>query len=85
MLTLALDNSIDAIYLLNMQEPPCLLLSEQLFNEYNIPYLMATITYSDIDPRKKAFIFELDDVLYPEKDYYTRYITFLRIFWSTRN
>ena len=25
--------------------------------------------YSDIDKRKKAFIFELDDVLYPEKDY----------------
>jgi phosphoglycolate phosphatase-like HAD superfamily hydrolase len=25
--------------------------------------------YSDIDPRKTAFIFELDDVLYPEKDY----------------
>jgi FMN phosphatase YigB (HAD superfamily) len=31
---------------------------------------MAAITYSDIDPRKKAFIFELDDVLYPAKDYY---------------
>src|SRR5579872_5827592 len=27
------------------------------------------IKYSDIDPRKDAFIFELDDVLYPEKDY----------------
>ena len=25
--------------------------------------------YADIDKRKKAFIFELDDVLYPEKDY----------------
>ena len=25
--------------------------------------------YTDIDRRKKAFIFELDDVLYPEKDY----------------
>ena len=25
--------------------------------------------YSDIDPRKTAFIFELDNVLYPEKDY----------------
>lgn len=25
--------------------------------------------YSDIDDRKTAFIFELDDVLYPEKDY----------------
>jgi hypothetical protein len=36
MLTMALDNSIDAIYLLNMQEAALLLLSEQLFNEYNI-------------------------------------------------
>ena len=26
--------------------------------------------YSDIDPRKSAFLFELDNVLYPEKDYY---------------
>jgi len=25
--------------------------------------------YADIDQRKNAFIFELDDVLYPEKDY----------------
>ena len=25
--------------------------------------------YSDIDNRKTAFIFELDNVLYPEKDY----------------
>ncbi len=25
--------------------------------------------YTDIDPRKKAFVFELDNVLYPEKDY----------------
>lgn len=25
--------------------------------------------YSDIDKRKTAFIFELDDVIYPEKDY----------------
>jgi phosphoglycolate phosphatase-like HAD superfamily hydrolase len=25
--------------------------------------------YPDIDPRKQAFIFELDNVLYPEKDY----------------
>ena len=25
--------------------------------------------YTDIDPRKKAFVFELDDTLYPEKDY----------------
>jgi FMN phosphatase YigB (HAD superfamily) len=31
---------------------------------------MATITYSDVDPHKKAFVFELDDVLYPAKDYY---------------
>lgn len=30
---------------------------------------MAKTTYNDIDPRKKAFIFELDNVLYPEKDY----------------
>src|ERR1022692_756396 len=27
------------------------------------------MNYQDIDKRKKAFIFELDDVLYPEKDY----------------
>ncbi|MXV52049.1 HAD hydrolase-like protein [Pedobacter sp. HMF7647] len=27
------------------------------------------IKYADLDPRKKAFIFELDDVLYPQKDY----------------
>jgi FMN phosphatase YigB (HAD superfamily) len=27
------------------------------------------IKYKDIEPRKDAFIFELDDVLYPEKDY----------------
>ncbi|MEO6521452.1 MAG: HAD hydrolase-like protein [Mucilaginibacter sp.] len=26
-------------------------------------------TYTDIDTRKKAFVFELDNVLYPEKDY----------------
>lgn len=31
---------------------------------------MAVITYNDIDLRKKAFIFDLDDVLYPAKDYY---------------
>ncbi|WP_235853937.1 HAD family hydrolase [Mucilaginibacter terrenus] len=30
---------------------------------------MAAMQYSDIDARKKAFIFELDNVLYPEKDY----------------
>ncbi|MFB9845366.1 HAD family hydrolase [Mucilaginibacter ginsenosidivorans] len=28
------------------------------------------IRYIDIDSRKDAFIFELDDVLYPEKDYW---------------
>lgn len=27
------------------------------------------MTYSDIDKRKSAFIFELDNVIYPEKDY----------------
>jgi len=27
------------------------------------------MTYTDIDKRKTAFIFELDNVLYPEKDY----------------
>jgi phosphoglycolate phosphatase-like HAD superfamily hydrolase len=27
------------------------------------------IRYSDLDTRKDAFVFELDDVLYPEKDY----------------
>ncbi|HVW97359.1 MAG TPA: HAD hydrolase-like protein [Mucilaginibacter sp.] len=27
------------------------------------------MTYTDIDKRKNAFIFELDNVLYPEKDY----------------
>ena len=31
---------------------------------------MPTLTYNDIDRRKKAFVFELDDVLYPAKDYY---------------
>ncbi|TSD66953.1 HAD family hydrolase [Inquilinus sp. KBS0705] len=31
---------------------------------------MARLKYSDIDERKKAFVFELDNVLYPEKDYY---------------
>jgi HAD superfamily hydrolase (TIGR01549 family) len=27
------------------------------------------LTYTNIDARKKAFVFELDNVLYPEKDY----------------
>ncbi|HWV75096.1 MAG TPA: HAD family hydrolase [Pseudosphingobacterium sp.] len=27
------------------------------------------LTYKDLDKTKKAFIFELDDVLYPQKDY----------------
>jgi phosphoglycolate phosphatase-like HAD superfamily hydrolase len=38
-------------------------------------------TYTDIDERKKAFVFELDSVLYPEKDYllqvYYLFATFL--------
>ncbi|TWR26028.1 haloacid dehalogenase [Mucilaginibacter achroorhodeus] len=28
------------------------------------------VNYNDIDPSKKAFIFELDNVLFPAKDYY---------------
>jgi len=27
------------------------------------------LKYKDLDPRKRAFVFELDDVLYPERDY----------------
>lgn len=27
------------------------------------------LTYQDIDPQKEAFVFELDDVLFPKKDY----------------
>lgn len=27
------------------------------------------LRYKDLDPRKRAFVFELDDVLYPERDY----------------
>lgn len=27
------------------------------------------LLYSDLDPSKKAFVFELDNVLYPERDY----------------
>lgn len=27
------------------------------------------MTYADLDPNKKAFVFELDDVLFPTKDY----------------
>ncbi len=30
---------------------------------------MLPMVYNDIDPHKQAFIFELDNVLYPEKDY----------------
>jgi FMN phosphatase YigB (HAD superfamily) len=30
---------------------------------------MPAMKYSDIDKRKSAFIFELDNVIYPEKDY----------------
>lgn len=29
-----------------------------------------TFRYADLDPRKKAFVFELDDVLFPKQDYY---------------
>jgi hypothetical protein len=36
MLTFCLDNNIDTAYLLNQQEAQVLLLSEQLFKEYNI-------------------------------------------------
>lgn len=28
-----------------------------------------TFRYPDLDPRKKAFVFELDDVLFPKQDY----------------
>jgi phosphoglycolate phosphatase-like HAD superfamily hydrolase len=28
-----------------------------------------TFRYADLDPRKKAFVFELDDVLFPKQDY----------------
>lgn len=28
------------------------------------------LKYKDLDPAKKAFIFELDDVIYPERDYH---------------
>lgn len=27
------------------------------------------LEYKDLDPRKKAYVFEMDDVLYPERDY----------------
>ena len=27
------------------------------------------LKYKDLDDRIKAFVFELDDVIYPEKDY----------------
>lgn len=30
---------------------------------------MARLKYDDVDSRKKAFVLELDNVLYPEKDY----------------
>jgi FMN phosphatase YigB (HAD superfamily) len=32
-------------------------------------YELSTMNYFDLDSRKQAFIFELDNVLYPEKDY----------------
>lgn len=35
----------------------------------NTIYKLTLMKYSEIDERKKAFIFELDNVIYPEKDY----------------
>jgi FMN phosphatase YigB (HAD superfamily) len=44
------------------------------------------MNYSDIDGRKQAFIFELDDVLYPEKDYlYQVYYLFASILEYTEH
>ncbi|WP_121244139.1 hypothetical protein [Mucilaginibacter phyllosphaerae] len=42
MLTLCLDNGIEEAYLLDEQEAAVLLLSEQLFNEYNIKLINGT-------------------------------------------
>src|SRR3954466_11218718 len=33
------------------------------------PSYLQQMKYSDISENKQAFVFELDDVLYPEKDY----------------
>jgi len=42
--------------------------------------------YADIDKRKKAFIFELDNVIYPEKDYlYQVYYIFASLLEYTEN
>jgi hypothetical protein len=43
MLTLCLDNHIDTLYLLSPQEAEVLLLSEQLFKEYNINIINGAI------------------------------------------
>ncbi|MBB5394663.1 hypothetical protein [Mucilaginibacter sp. AK015] len=43
MLTLCLDNGFDAVYLLNPQEAAVLLLSEQLFKEYNIDIINGSL------------------------------------------
>ena len=37
--------------------------------KHNAKNVLNAMTYNDLDKRKKAFIFELDNVLYPEKDY----------------
>jgi len=36
----------------------------------NTQRIVNKMKYTDIDSRKQAFIFELDNVLFPEKDYY---------------
>jgi hypothetical protein len=43
MLTLCLDNGIETIYMLNQQEADVLLVSEQLFKEYNIGVINGSI------------------------------------------
>ncbi|TSD66954.1 hypothetical protein FFF34_006010 [Inquilinus sp. KBS0705] len=43
MLALCLDNDIETVYLLNKAEADVLLLSEQLFKEYNISLVNGTI------------------------------------------
>ena len=43
MLTLCLDNDIDTVYLLTQQEADILLLSQQLFKEYNISIINGTV------------------------------------------
>jgi FMN phosphatase YigB (HAD superfamily) len=41
----------------------------RLFTLHFLSINETAMKYSDLDKRKKAFIFELDNVLYPEKDY----------------